>query len=169
MRRKAQQDRTAGGHTHCRNGMAGRPVQPHMRRNITNLSPRLLKARADAQAAVSLRTSGLSWAQIGQRLGVCRQTAYRHGRRELAALNQATREEAAHLRDIELRRLDELQAVHWPKALQGCVSATDRILAIMTRRAKLLGHDGSEKTVPAATPPPDTNAVIAKLVGALDL
>jgi hypothetical protein len=38
----------------------------------------------------------------------------------------------------------------------------------MTRRAKLLGIDGSEKTVPAATPPPDTNAVIAKLAAALE-
>lgn len=131
----------------------------------TKLSPHLLKARVDAQAALSLRVGGLSWAQIGQRLGVCRQTAYRHGRRELAALNQATREEAAHLRDFELQRLDQLQAAHWEKALQGCASATDRILAIMTRRAKLLGLDAVAKIERAE--PPDSEALIAKLAAAL--
>lgn len=36
-------------------------------------------------------------------------------------------------------RLDQLQAAHYPKALAGETAATDRVLAIMDRRAKLLG------------------------------
>jgi hypothetical protein len=42
-------------------------------------------------------------------------------------------------RSIELMRLDQLQAAHYPKALAGEGAATDRVLAIMDRRAKLLG------------------------------
>jgi len=42
-------------------------------------------------------------------------------------------------RDLELMRLDQLQAALYPKAMQGDGPATDRVLAIMDRRAKLLG------------------------------
>ena len=46
---------------------------------------------------------------------------------------------------MELERLSALDAAHWDKAMQGNGEATDRVLRIMERRAKLLGLDAPIK------------------------
>jgi hypothetical protein len=58
-----------------------------------------------------------------------------------AALQQALQEPAQEVRQIELARLDRLHMAHWPQALGGSADATDRVLKIMDRRARLLGLD----------------------------
>lgn len=45
------------------------------------------------------------------------------------------------IRGIEAFRLDQLQVVAWRQAMNGDLSATDRVLRIMERRAKLQGLD----------------------------
>ena len=42
---------------------------------------------------------------------------------------------------MEAMRLDELQNAIWPQALLGDIAAIDRCLAIMKRRAAMLGLD----------------------------
>jgi hypothetical protein len=49
------------------------------------------------------------------------------------------------VRKLELERLDELQTAHWPKATNGDVFATQQVLAIMTKRAALLGLNAPQK------------------------
>lgn len=44
-------------------------------------------------------------------------------------------------RKLEADRLDALQAVRWPQAMAGNAAAIEEVLAIMRRRAQLLGLD----------------------------
>jgi hypothetical protein len=55
------------------------------------------------------------------------------------ALEDAAQRPAEELLRMELMRLDELQSAQYAKAVAGDASAMDRVLAIMDRRAKLLG------------------------------
>jgi hypothetical protein len=50
------------------------------------------------------------------------------------------------IRNLELERLDELQTGFWDKALNGDPFAVDKVLAIMAKRAQLLGLNAPEKT-----------------------
>ncbi len=44
-------------------------------------------------------------------------------------------------RELELARLDALQAAHWPQAVAGSVRSADLVLRVIDRRIKLLGLD----------------------------
>jgi hypothetical protein len=57
------------------------------------------------------------------------------------ALKGVVAESVAELRALEALRLDELQNAIWPQALLGDIAAVDRCLAIMKRRAQMLGLD----------------------------
>ena len=62
------------------------------------------------------------------------------------------REPAEAVRKIELDRLDALQRSLWPAALKGDLRdlpAVDRVLAVMGRRARLLGLDAPATIVGA--------------------
>lgn len=54
-------------------------------------------------------------------------------------------EEASDFLQLELERLDAMQARLWPKAMAGELGAVDRILAIMKRRSKYLGLDAPQR------------------------
>jgi hypothetical protein len=63
----------------------------------------------------------------------------------LENLADKCREEAVHVRDLELQRLDALYLVAYAEVEDGNIPAIDRCLRIMERRAKLLGLDAAEK------------------------
>jgi hypothetical protein len=91
-------------------------------------------------------------------------------------LADIVREPAKELLEMELARLDALQLALWNQAIKGKVQSTDRILAIMRRRAKLLGLDYADqkpgndtsdvdqwlKGIDATAPSEDEEAAIAK-------
>jgi hypothetical protein len=61
--------------------------------------------------------------------------------------------EAVHsVRQLELERLDLLQAAIWTDAMRGDLAAVGAVLAIMQKRSVLLGLHAPTKMVPA-TPP----------------
>jgi hypothetical protein len=64
---------------------------------------------------------------------------------ELARLNKRRAEEATEVTRMELERIDALFAAVWPAASAGDGPAVDRALAMMGRRAKLLGLDAPQK------------------------
>ncbi len=99
------------------------------------------------QQALELRLAGAPYRLIADRLGVSLPVAWKHTQ---AALQQAPHEPVQELRQIELARLDRLQTAHWPQALGGSADATDRVLKIMDRRARLLGLDqvGGNRAIP---------------------
>jgi predicted DNA-binding protein (UPF0251 family) len=107
-------------------------------------NPIKLKAAERRIKSLRLRQRGLTYAQIGETLGVSSKTAYRDVKKELEKIQKTCAEEAELVREIELRRLDELWSVANVAALNGDLKAIDRCLRIQERRAKLLGLDAAE-------------------------
>jgi len=92
--------------------------------------------------ALELRKAGYGYDYIAEKLG------YRGRQGAWAAVNRALKkvkgEPAQELIDIELHRLDSLWRPMYVRALRGDIKAIDRCLAIMRRRAELLGLDGAQ-------------------------
>jgi hypothetical protein len=61
------------------------------------------------------------------------------------ALAATIEQPAQELRQLEAERLDAMTAALWPRAMDGDLRATDRILGIMDRRARLLGLDAPRR------------------------
>jgi hypothetical protein len=87
---------------------------------------------------LELRRAGVTYEDIAKATGYATaQGAYlAYGRALKRTLNDAGADEA---RAGELDRLDRLQRVYWPKALDGDYHALDRVLKIMEHRAKYQG------------------------------
>ena len=66
------------------------------------------------------------------------QNVHQMVKRVLVARTSETLEQARHL---DLMRCDQLLAAIWQNALNGDIACIDRCLAIMVRRARLLGLD----------------------------
>jgi hypothetical protein len=97
-------------------------------------------AAVDRQVeALKLRRAGKSFADIAQRLGYAsRSNAYTA---VMHALRRTLQEPADEVRRLEIERLDGLLSGLWERAAAGHLPSVDRVLAIMDRRAKLLGLD----------------------------
>jgi len=98
---------------------------------------------ADRRAkAVAMRTAGVDWQTIADRLGYSsRGAACKDVTRALeVSQEEATRNTAMH-RHLELLRLDRLQAGLWTTAAGGDPKAVTAALGIVDRRIKLLGID----------------------------
>ena len=118
------------------------------RRNLTRAERR--------RQAVELRIEGHTFEVIGRIMGINRSNAYRLVKSELDQINKETRESAEGLRALEAMRLDSLHRAMWDKAIDGNFQAVDRVLKIMSRRAKLLGLDKpAQERVVAAIKPDD--------------
>lgn len=108
----------------------------------------IIERRADA---LSLRRAGASYRMIAKRTGVSVETAYSDVQAELMALRTVTETDAAVVRDIELRRLDDYTLALTDKARRGDVPAILTLLRVQDRRAKYLGLDApSKQTVTGA-------------------
>jgi predicted transcriptional regulator len=95
-----------------------------------------------AALVLEMRREGMTYEAIGEAVGIAKQNASKIVKNALAKVEIAP---ALELLKLETERLDELQAVFYPKAIKGDVFAADRVLAIMDRRAKLLGLNAPEK------------------------
>lgn len=88
---------------------------------------------------MDLRKAGMTYDAIAKQCGYAnRNGAYQAIQRELARTLQ---EPADDLRRLEVERLNDLYRAMAPKALSGDTWSVDRCLAIMTRRAALMGLD----------------------------
>ena len=108
-------------------------------------SVRRIRTTEKTLKALELRKRGMNYTQIGEKLGCARSTACRYVLSELENLADKCREEAVHVRDLELQRLDALYLKAWEAVEGGDLAAIDRCLRIMERRAKLLGLDAAQK------------------------
>ena len=89
---------------------------------------------------MSLRLQGWSLAAIGQSLNPAVSPQAIHKTLKLAI--QRTVDEAVEpLRQIELLRLDEISCGLYEKAINGDLAAVNGVLAVMTRRARLMNLD----------------------------
>jgi orotate phosphoribosyltransferase-like protein len=109
-------------------------------------SVRRIRTTEKTLKALELRKRGMNYTQIGEKLGCARSTACRYVLSELENLADKCREEAVHVRDLELHRLDELYLIAYHAISDGNdLAGIDRCLRIMERRAKLLGIDAVAK------------------------
>ena len=109
-------------------------------------SVRRIKTTEKTLKALELRKRGMNYTQIGEKLGCARNTACRYVLSELENLAERCQEEAAHVRDLELQRLDELYLIAYRAISDGNdLAGIDRCLRVQERRAKLLGLDAAQK------------------------
>jgi hypothetical protein len=96
-----------------------------------------------AYEAHQLRLTGLDWKAIAERVG------YLDGKVAATAVNaylqkvalEQAPEHRRHALDLELGRLDQLQAAFYPNALAGDVIAANFVLKVIARRCAVLGFD----------------------------
>jgi hypothetical protein len=105
-------------------------------RNSPTSARRLGVAEKRLQA-LELRKAGATFDRIAQELGYASKGAAYNA--VMAGLKETLREPAAEVRKLELERLDRLQLVVWPRALNGDTEALERCLQIMKQRAALEG------------------------------
>ncbi|WP_294538091.1 hypothetical protein [uncultured Rhodoblastus sp.] len=95
-------------------------------------------------AILNMRLHGLTFHEIARKLpeaGFGRVSVSRIYAIVTKNLRSCREPPARELRQLELLRLDQLQAAHYPAAMGGDSAAASRVLSIMDRRAKLLGLD----------------------------
>ena len=109
-------------------------------------APERMTAAERRRQAVELRKAGATYERIGAKLGVSAQAAWKAVDKALAATKRATSEAAETVRQIELSRLDAMQAGLWLTAIKGNHGAVDRVLRIMERRARYLGLDALDES-----------------------
>jgi len=124
------------------------PRKPRARMWMTTnqgvLAARRLGARLKELEAMRLRLAGKSFEEIGETMCLpCVSRA--SGARQLIerALRRITPEPTEQVRELEVQRLDTILARLWPYVDSDPPSekATKMVLAVMARRAKLLGLD----------------------------
>ena len=119
---------------------------------------------------IELRRAGLTWEKIAQDVGYATASgAYQAYQR---AAKRFIRPQLEELRDMELDRLDRLQAGVWSKAIAGDVRSIDAVLRIIEKRAKILGLDAPKSVnVKAEVTTYDGSTIdaeVARLVALLD-
>jgi len=113
-------------------------------RTGSRTSPARIKATQRAAEALRLRAAGMSLKDIAARLGYRgKQGAYDAIQRGLTATLQGP---ADALRRLDLERLDRLWRGCFLTACSGDYRATLACVAIMERRARLLGLDAPRRT-----------------------
>lgn len=95
--------------------------------------------------AVELRRAGLTYAKIGEQLGITRQSSFAHVRAVLTELRCETAEDGAMVKQLELERLDHATALAMSAIAEGNLAGIDRLIKTMERRARLLGLDAPEQ------------------------
>lgn len=96
--------------------------------------------------AIQMRLAGLTYDVIAQRLKYSsRQAAAKDIERALAVALRDANRSAEEFREVELMRLDRLQAAAWATAIQGDPRAIHACLQVIDRRCKLLGLDAPQR------------------------
>ena len=108
--------------------------------------PRNLAARMRGQQAIKLRMAGATLDDIAKQLEFKSPAgAYKSVMRELKATAQDMGEGTEAVRQLELKRLDQMQFPLWSQVLAGDIAATTTALRIQERRAALLGLDAPKQ------------------------
>jgi hypothetical protein len=118
--------------------------------------------RADSHRAevMSLLMAGMTYEQIGTRLGVTRQAV----ERVVARAAQAAPDQGVTMRRyVENARLDRAQAAIWAKVLDGDHKAISSFLAISARRARLNGMDAPMEITVSAHVRVEMEAALSEL------
>lgn len=98
--------------------------------------------------ALELRKCGLSYPAIAEEMGVCTATAFKAVRRGLQRLIDECKQSASELLQLELERLDRLEAALRAGIEQGEPQSIEAARRIIDQRCKLLGLNPPTKIAP---------------------
>lgn len=104
-------------------------------------APKKLRGLELEQEVLKLRLAGASFALIARNLDRSVGGVHKACMRALERQIKEISEDADAVLALELQRLDSMLLGAWPKAVAGDLSAVDRVLRIMKRRARYLGLD----------------------------
>ena len=117
-----------------------------MARKTRRGSKQSIAVRQKGQQAIRLRLSGATIAQIASQLGYASEAgAYKAIMRELEQTAQDMGESTEAVRQLELKRLDQMQFPIWNQVIAGDQGAISTSLRIQERRAALLGLDAPKQ------------------------
>lgn len=111
--------------------------------------------------ALQLRLEGMTYAEIAERMGKSVSTVHGYVADSLA---EVTKDVSEQLRDVEAARLDALQHAIWERAIDGDLSAMDRVIKIVDRRARLLGLDAPQQVAVNNGVGVDIDGTVDKLI-----
>lgn len=117
--------------------------------SATITGPRIDVAERRAKA-LRMRRSGATFQEIADSLGYASRGKAHDDVR--VAFDAITSTPAHEVLEAELSRLDGMLSKLWPKVERGQVTAVDRVLKIMERRARYLGLDSPIKQVLTGDP-----------------
>jgi hypothetical protein len=106
---------------------------------VERATPVKIMAVERQRQALELRKAGWTFQAIANEVGYANRSSAADA--ITTALRATVQEAADDLRKLECERLDSLLSAMWPKGVGGNHLAVDRCLAIMERRARLLGLD----------------------------
>ena len=102
--------------------------------------------REKGRQAISLRMAGATMSEIASQLGYANESgAYKAVMRELEQTTQDMGESTEAVRQIELKRLDQMLSPIWNAVTTGDQTAINTALRIQERRAALLGLDAPKQ------------------------
>ena len=105
-----------------------------------------IAVRQRGQQAIKLRMAGATITQIASQLGYANESgAYKAIMRELEQTAQDMGESTEAVRQLELKRLDQMQFPIWNQVLSGDQGAITTTLRIQERRASLMGLDAPKQ------------------------
>jgi len=107
---------------------------------------RKVEAHTRQLQALELRKAGVTYEGIAKQLGYKSPEAVFQAVK--AAMKSSLNEPANEIREMEVKRLDDMLLAMWPQVKNGNQGAVDRSLRIMERRARLLGLDAPTKIAP---------------------
>lgn len=97
---------------------------------------------------LNLRIAGATWDTITRELKYSSKgAACKDFTRAMEAARNEARETATELRELELMRLDRVQAGFWAGAVAGDHRAGKVVLDVHDRRVRLLGLDAAQRTM----------------------
>lgn len=119
------------------------------------------EARDRQRRAVELRLAGANYDVIARQLDYAGQSGARYAVQR--GLELAIIEPAEEVLRQEVERLDRLMTGLWSRAVKGDVSAVDRVLKIMDRRARYLGLDAPTRHVVTSELDESIDSLLAEL------
>lgn len=103
-----------------------------------------------------LRVAGMSMPAIAEKEGISVTLVAKDIARVLAQVQRDTREEAEEYRRVMIEVLQNLQLALYPSSMRGDLAATDRLLRVLDRLARLHGLEvPTEQTIVAVETRPD--------------
>ena len=112
------------------------PLRMRPTPQTSRTSPRRIHRQGRINEALALRCAGKTFDAIAREMKVTISTAHGYVTEGLGSIST---ENARELMTMELRRLDNLLAVHFPKAIAGDLPSTAMTLRITELRCRLVG------------------------------